>query len=102
MSLEVCIKRHTYWSNKSIDLCDIATLTLSWISTVADNLASLSLQDRDTEWHYYWYRTTHPSAYVLKNYILAYQLTTDLKFCVKQYLNLTNIHSFDHKYFESL
>ena len=44
----------------------IATLALSWISAIADNLASLSLQDRATEWHYYWYRTTHPppTAYV--------------------------------------
>ena len=31
------------------DFDDFATLALSWISAIADNLASLSLQDRDTE-----------------------------------------------------
>ena len=35
----------------------VAILALSWISAIADNLASLSLQDRVTEWHYYLYRT---------------------------------------------
>ena len=33
---------------------------LSWISAIADNLASLNLQYRATEWHYYRYLTTPP------------------------------------------